>query len=236
MIISQVSEPTAISATRYEFKATADRFLLPEARMWLRLHPACFLTSYPPRQVNSFYFDTISLDSFGENLAGISARHKARLRWYGVSCRQAECVFEVKCKRNRLGWKLSQRLRQPLDLADSTWLELMRLLEAELSPQLRLFLADGQAPVVMLCYQREYFRTFDGAVRVTLDYGLAAYDQREYARPNLSFTTPMADELVIEFKGCPVDSEAMGAVIDSVPFRLSARSKYAEGISSLLGY
>lgn len=236
MIISQVNEPTAISATRYEFKAVADRFALPEARMWLRLHPACFKMPYPPRQVNSLYFDTLGLDSFGENLAGISARHKARLRWYGASSRQAECVFEVKCKRNRLGWKLSQRLSRPLDIADMTWPELMGLLETELSPQLRLFLADGQMPVVLSCYQREYYRTFDGAVRVTLDYELAAYDQREYGRPNLSFVAPMADEMVIEFKGCPADSDGLAAVIDSVPFRLSARSKYAEGVSSLLGY
>ncbi len=236
MIISQVAEPTAISATRYEFKAAADRFLLPEARMWLRLHPACFHMPYPPRQVNSLYFDTMGLASFGENLAGISTRHKARLRWYGVSDRQVACVFEVKCKRNRLGWKLSQRVQQPLDLADITWPALLSLLEAELSPQLRLFLADGQMPVVLLRYQREYYRTFDGAVRVTLDHGVAAYDQREYARPNLSFAAPMADEMVIEFKGRSDDSAAMSAVIDSLPFRLSARSKYAEGVSSLLGY
>jgi hypothetical protein len=236
MISGQVFPPTAISATRYEFKAVTEGCLLPDARMWLRLHPACFRMPYPPRQVNSLYFDTMGLDSFGENLAGASARHKARLRWYGASSRQAQCVFEVKCKRNRLGWKLSQRVQQPVDIPDMTWAKLMALLEAELSPQLGLFLADGQAPVVLLRYQREYYQTFDGAVRVTLDYGLAAYDQREYIRLNLCFAAPLADELVIEFKGCSTECDALSAVIDSVPFRLSARSKYAEGIGTLLGY
>lgn len=236
MITSAIALPTAVSATRYEFKAVIEGHWLPEARMWLRLHHAGFHMAYPSRQVNNVYFDTIGLDSFGENLAGISERHKARLRWYGESCCRVTCVFEVKCKRNRLGWKLAQRLAQPLNIDGHTWSELMALLHAQLSPQLGLFLADGQMPVVLLHYQREYYQSFDGAVRVTLDHGLTVYDQREYARPNLWFSAPLADCLVVEFKGRASDSDALGNVIDSAPFRLSACSKYAEGVSRLLGY
>lgn len=236
MITSAMTPPTAVSATRYEFKAVTDGHLLPEARMWLRLHQAGFLTAYPPRQVNNVYFDTIDLDSFGENLAGISERRKARLRWYGESCRRAACVFEVKCKRNRLGWKLAQRLAQPLDIDGLAWSELMALLHAQLSPQLGLFLADGQTPVVLLHYQREYYQSFDGVVRVTLDHGLTVFDQREYVRPNLRFAASLADCLVVEFKARASDGAALGHIIDSAPFRLSACSKYAEGVSRLLGY
>jgi hypothetical protein len=236
MNTAQITPPTAISLARYEFKGVTDGFLLPDLRMWLRLHPACFRQAYPPRQVNNVYFDTFDLDSYGENLAGISARRKVRVRWYGISFQQAASVFEVKCKRNRLGWKLSQPLARPLDFQRMTWPELMALLQAELSPQLRTFLADGQMPVVMLSYQREYYQSFDNDVRVTLDHRLVAYDQREYSQPNLRFAAPMADEVVIEFKGAAMGGEALSSVIDSAPVRLSARSKYAEGVSSLLGY
>jgi hypothetical protein len=236
MITREILPPEDISAARYEFKAVAEGYFLPDARMWLRLHPAGFRRAYPQRQVNNVYFDTIGLDSFGENVAGISARHKARLRWYGASWRQVSCVFEVKCKRNRLGWKLAQRLGEPLDFEEMTWSELLLLLRAELPSQLGLFLADSQTPVLLLHYQREYYQSFDGVVRVTLDHGLTFYDQREYARPNLRFTAPVADRLVVEFKGSAAASDAMGAVIDSFPFRLSACSKYAEGMNSLLGY
>jgi hypothetical protein len=230
------SPAPAISATRYEFKAAADSFWLPEARMWLRLHPACFFRVYPERQVNSIYFDTLDLDSFAENLAGISERRKARLRWYGRSHQRAAGIFEVKSKRNRLGWKQSQRIEQPLDIEGSCWHDLLGVLRRELSPQLRLFLAEDQVPAVLLSYQREYFQSFDGRIRVTLDRGLRAYDQRQTERPNLRFPAPMADEFVIEFKATSLYGDAVSAVIDSVPFRVTACSKYAEGINSALGY
>jgi hypothetical protein len=230
------SPAPALSAARYEFKAVADGHWLPEARMWLRLHPACFFRVHPARQVNSIYFDTLDLDSFAENLAGISERRKARLRWYGRSHRNAAGVFEVKFKRNRLGWKQSQRIEQPLDIDGSCWRDLLGILRQELSPQLRLFLAEDRVPSVLLSYQREYYQSFDGSTRVTLDSGLAAYDQRQTERPNLRFPAPMADEIVIEFKATSLNGAAVSAVIDSSPFRVTACSKYAAGISGALGY
>lgn len=226
----------AVSAARYEFKAVANGCLLPEARAWLRLHPACFFQRYPERQVNSVYFDTIDLDSFAENLAGISARRKVRLRWYGRSHQHVAGVFEVKSKRNRLGWKQSQRIDQPLAIAGSQWRTLRETLRRTLSPPLRVYLAEDQMPVILLSYQREYYQSFDGSVRVTLDRCLVAYDQRQHDRPNLLFPTPMADEIVVEFKAVSLNDAALSTVIDGAPFRLSARSKYAEGISSALGY
>jgi hypothetical protein len=230
------SPAPALSAARYEFKAVADGHWLAEARMWLRLHPACFFRVHPARQVNSIYFDTLDLDSFAENLAGISERRKARLRWYGRSHCNAAGVFEVKYKRNRLGWKQSQPIEQPLDIDGSCWRDLLGTLRRELSPQLRLFLAEDRVPSVLLSYQREYYQSFDGSTRVTLDSGLAAYDQRQTERPNLRFLAPMADEIVIEFKAASVNGNAVSAAIDSVPFRVTACSKYAAGISSALGY
>lgn len=230
------SPAPALSASRYEFKAVADSHWLPEARMWLRLHPACFFRVYPARQVNSIYFDTLDLDSFAENLAGISERRKARLRWYGRSHRDAAGIFEVKFKRNRLGWKQSQRIEQLLDIDGSCWRDLLGTLRRELSPQLRLFLVEDQVPAVLLSYQREYYQSFDGSTRVTLDSGLVAYDQRQTERPNLRLAVPMADEIVIEFKATSLNGAAVSAVIDSVPFRVTACSKYAAGISGALGY
>ena len=204
--------------------------------MWLRQHPACFFKVYPERQVNSVYFDTLDLDSFTENLAGISTRRKVRLRWYGRYHHHAESVFEVKFKRNRLGWKQSQRIEQPLEIDGDTWQNLLGALRQELSPALRVYLSEDQAPVILLSYQREYYQSFDGSARVTLDHGLVAYDQRHYDRPNLRFTAPMADEIVVEFKAASFNGDAISAVIDTAPFRLSARSKYVEGVSSALGY
>lgn len=225
----------AIGATRYELKAVADRALLPQARMWLRLHPACFHPAFPPRQVNSIYFDTTDLDSYAENLAGVSERRKVRLRWYGAACRDVAAVFEVKCKRNKLGWKLAQPIEPRLDLENMSWREVLAVLHCTLAPEMRLYLAGDTAAVALLRYQREYYESFDGSARITLDYGLAAYEQRHSGWPNLRRSTPIADNLVVEFKTTAAHSEALEAVINSAPFRLTASSKYVAGVAGLLG-
>ena len=71
-----------MSNLRYELKLVCDGRLLPQARSWIRLHPAVFMTAYPPRQVNNIYLDTPALVSLNANLAGFSKRQKFRLRWY----------------------------------------------------------------------------------------------------------------------------------------------------------
>ena len=72
--------------TRYELKQTYSELFLPELRSWVQMHPAGFRTAYPPRWVNSIYFDTPDLDSFNDHIAGVPVRRKLRYRWYGEDC------------------------------------------------------------------------------------------------------------------------------------------------------
>lgn len=221
---------------RFEMKMVADERLLPRVRSWLRRHPDGFYERHPPRLVSSVYFDTPHMHRFVENLGGTSERRKVRLRWYGESPRDVRPVFEIKCKRNKIGWKISQKIRQHIDLTESSWREVRRAVRSELDDELRLHLDTGGRPVLIIRYRREYYVTADGVIRATVDYDIRAYDQRRSARPNLRFPEPLPSELVVELKGPADQGERMREAIAGIPLRVTKRSKYALGVASTLGY
>lgn len=222
--------------TRYEIKMVTEQLMLQQVRSWLQIHPVAFYRAYSGRQVNNIYFDTPLLDSFVENLAGGAVRRKVRLRWYGEDTTNVQGVFEVKCKRNMHGWKMSQHLSKPLDLSNLKWSELMATIREELTDDLRVYLDSSGTPALINRYQREYYVSFDKTVRVTLDYSLIVYNQRYAALPNLSFPIPPSDDIIIEFKASTEHRERLGEVIADIPLRVSKYSKYALGIQALLGY
>lgn len=223
-------------STRYEIKMTTDNLMLGEVRSWLRVHPAGFYVAYPPRQVNNVYMDTPHLSSFMENLAGGSARRKVRLRWYGENTKNVQGVFEVKCKQNMCGWKISQRLSKALDLLKTKWVELIAAIREELTDNLKIYLLSSGGPVLINRYQREYYVSFDGTVRVTLDYSQVVYNQRKSAFPNLRFSLPPSNDMVIEFKADSKHGKRLAEVIPHIPLRVSKYSKYTLGVEALLGY
>lgn len=59
---------------------------------------------YNDRLVNSIYYDSENFDTAKDNLAGISNRHKYRIRWYNEY--QNKFNYEIKIKKNNLGKKL----------------------------------------------------------------------------------------------------------------------------------
>jgi len=221
---------------RFEMKMVADERLLPRVQSWLRQHPDGFYERHPSRMVNSVYFDTPDMHRFVENLGGASERRKVRLRWYGERATGVRPVFEIKCKRNKIGWKISHRLREPIDIEGSTWRDIRREVRSELDDELRLHLDTSGRPVLIVRYQREYYVTADGVIRATVDYGLQAFDQRHARRPNLRFPEPMPRELIIELKGPSDQGDRMVEAIASIPLRVTKRSKYALGVGSALGY
>jgi hypothetical protein len=225
------SEPT--TGMRYELKLVCAPHRLAQARSWIRLHPAGFGVAYPPRRVNSLYFDTPHLSSFGENLAGVSERQKLRLRWYGEDVKDIAPVLELKQKRNLLGRKKQARLPCRLDLA-STWREILATVRACTEPEWRVLLQTMGQPTLLNHYQREYYATPDGALRVTLDYACAAYDQRLSLRPNLRVSLPVADRVVIEIKAALEQAERLQEAAAQFPALRTRNSKYAGSLQTAL--
>jgi hypothetical protein len=87
-------------------------------------------------------------------------------------------------------------------------------------------------PKLLNRYHREYYATFDGEIRATLDYEQAAYDQTHSLRPNLHQRLSIENLVVIELKGDSSQSERLEHVCSQFPVRLSRNSKYAEILRS----
>ena len=214
---------------RYELKLVCPPHLLPQARSWIRLHPARFAVAYPPRQINSLYLDTPHLTSLNDNLAGLSARYKLRLRWYGDEMTHIRPHLELKQKRNMLGRKRRYLLPCELDLT-SSWVEILETVRTYATPDWQAILQMVSQPTLLNHYQREYYVTLDGAIRVTLDFAQVAYDQRLSVRPNLSARLPSADNVVIEIKTAQDQAERLPEIAARFPVPRSRNSKYVRGL------
>ncbi len=222
---------------RYEVKLVCDPHRLPQARSWIRLHPAGFVVAYPPRRVNSLYLDTLHLSSLNDSLAGLAVRQKLRLRWYGDELTGVRPYLELKQKHNLLGRKVRYLLPCKLDLT-LPWTEILGVIRTEtrfFPKNLIPVLQTVDQPTVLNHYRREYYVTRDGAVRVTLDFAQVAYDQRLSPRPNLRVRLPIADAVVIEVKAAQEQAERLQEIVARFPVRRSRNSKYANSLTVALG-
>ena len=224
----------AASDLRYEIKLVCDPHMLAQARSWIRLHPAGFVVAYPPRRVNSLYLDTLHLSSLNDNLEGLSARRKLRLRWYGDGMAEIQPALELKEKRNLLGRKKRYVLPCQLDLR-LPWTQILQMVRADVGPEWQALLQTVDQPTLLIHYQREYYVTRDGEIRATIDFSQVAYDQRLTSRPNLRFRLPIDDTVVIEIKTGQEHAERLHQVAAHFPVLRSRHSKYARGLLTALG-
>ena len=219
---------------RYEIKMVCDRPWLAQARSWIRLHPAGFRVAYPPRFVSNLYLDTPHLSSLNENLEGLSARQKLRLRWYGTEVTDVEALLELKQKRNLLGSKRQCLLPCRLDLR-LPWAETLSVVRASVPLEWRILLQAADRPTVLNRYLREYYVTPDGGVRVTLDSDQVACDQRLVPRPAAGVRLPIADTVVLEVKASAEHAERVEEVVAQFPLPRSRNSKYVRSLLVALG-
>ena len=219
---------------RYEIKLVCDPHRLPQARSWVRLHPAAFRVAYPPRRVNSLYLDTLHLSSLDDNLDGANVRQKLRLRWYGDEVTDIQPSLELKQKHDLLGRKKQYLLPCRLDLT-WLWTEILGIVRVHAGPEWGLLLQSVNQPTVLTRYQREYYVTPDGTIRITLDSAQVAYDQRLGVRPNLHVRLPIADDIVIEIKAAQEQAERLPEIAAQFPVLRSRHSKYTSGLMAALG-
>lgn len=218
---------------RHEFKIPCAPQWLPEIEAWVRLHPAPWRVSYPPRQVNNIYFDSPDLQDLNANLSGVGRREKLRLRWYGPDMtRISGAQLELKCKEGLVGWKGLAAFDGELDLTGPAWPALLATLHAGLDPRARLWLERRGGPALINSYRRAYYETPDGVLRLTLDTHLRAFDQRAALAPNLTRPALLPEQLVLELKG-PADAETgrrLARVLEAFPLRVDRFSKYLHGM------
>ena len=68
------------------------------------LYSLGFCKAFPPRLINSIYYDNLNNQIARDNLSGISKRCKLRIRYYGEKD-TANCFLEIKKKLNKFGFK-----------------------------------------------------------------------------------------------------------------------------------
>ena len=187
---------------RYEVKLTVDAKYRHEIDMWLRLSFALFKEAFPPRWVNSLYFDTFENHAFNANLAGVSQRQKLRYRWYGRQPQPGPGTLELKCRENTIGWKLNF----PVDRVDPAcldhWQHFKDFLEKKIPDKGKFFLHQFPVPVMIIRYYRNYLLSKCGRIRITVDDPQEFYWQHHMGKPNFHLDYQIHQKSRIIFTLC----------------------------------
>lgn len=218
---------------RHEIKFAAYAIERAGLEHWIRMHPAGFINPYPDRAVNNIYFDTWDYRAYADNIAGVSERSKVRYRWYGNSLGPDAGSLEVKQKRNHFGWKLRYAVAEAPYHEGYSWHDVRMAMRAHLPIDAQLWLLQNPLPVMINRYNRQYFATTDGSIRVTIDTSQRVYDQRMGNRPNFTRAGITQDTLVVEFKFSRAHRRDAVRILENIPLRVGRHSKYMNAVRAI---
>ena len=218
---------------RYERKFAITEASLAEIEQHVRHHPSLFFAEYAPRTVNNIYFDSPDLRNYHQNVNGHSHRAKLRVRWYGnLFGPVPQAVLEQKSKRGHVGTKQSARLA-PFEFGRQTSArDVQEWLEASSLPENLRHETRHAEPTLVNRYRRQYFRSANRQVRLTVDSELAFFRFQRHTNPFLArVETPGV--LVVELKYNDAAAEEAVAVANELPFRMTRMSKYVFGLNAV---
>lgn len=227
-------DSASLPTLRHELKFVVPRVSLSSVEGWVVGSTVGFRRHFPNRHVNNVYFDTIDIERYAENLAGVSRRHKLRLRWYGALRDAGVATLEVKIRRNRLGYKKSLAISDLPALEQARWSGLLRELRGKLPDDFKIIYDGCPDPVLINRYLRRYFVSRDGLIRLTIDSDQQFADQRGRARPNLAVKRMLPEEVVVEVKFDESSRRDVDTLLRWVPFTASRNSKYINSVNQIL--
>lgn len=222
---------------RYELKFVTETSRYSDLEQWILNHGRCFFKEYPDRKVNNIYFDNHDLDSYSENLSGISSRTKIRLRWYGdqEDLTAKPTNLELKIKKNKIGWKHSEPIIFNQNFQNLTKNEIVTTITKQLSNYFKNRFYFSNLPILVNTYERRYYVSADRRVRITLDKNLVFYDQRLTERLNFVNLYRPANIIVMECKCGANDLDYGQKVVEKIFLPPSKCSKYVLGVQTFLG-
>ena len=228
--------PLIPKEARYEIKFVAPELEYHRLHHWIYMHTACFVKQYQDRQINNIYFDSHNYNAYTANISGTSNRTKIRYRWYGQSSHPIQGALEIKCKRNFFSWKKIYPINKILHHSDSTWRVLNNNLMELLPAEPKVWLGFHPLAVLINRYQRKYFVTPNGKIRVTLDSNIQVYNQSQKPHPNYSLKENIPCVCVLEIKFPRESKNEVSNIISNIPVRVSRHSKYINGLRSILQF
>ena len=202
---------------RYERKYLIARTKVPQ--LLRELFKNGYHKIFNTRKVNNIYYDDYLLNSYYENIDGLSDRKKYRVRWYGMTYSKSIKKFEIKIKSEFLNRKEavslgSQTFTSPIESNLNKINNNVKGVLEELS------LNSNVIPVLLNNYTRNYYKNKIKNVRVTIDKDLSYYSI--ISKKKLA----IKDKCIIEFKYSNKDFFAVNNMFD---LNLDKSSKYVDG-------
>jgi len=219
---------------RYERKFLIADLTLKEIEKIIRHNPLMFSEIFYERGVNNLYLDFEDMETYTDNVAGVSQRLKIRIRWYGkLFGLIKKPTLELKIKNGEIYKKLVFPLKQFLfnKSFSKKFLEKEVFnksdLPAWLSETLKLTSSSS-----LNCYKRRYFISNNKSYRITIDRNLTFFNIKN----NNNFFRPKLEDkqnIILELKYNKKEDDQIEQVTQHFPFRLTKSSKYVCGVDML---
>ncbi len=215
---------------RFERKFLTNQLSSYSLEQLIKGHPACFREIYQLRKVNNIYFDTPSLNFFSDNVVGRSDRKKVRIRWYGDDLNNiVSPVLEFKIKAGLVGMKSSYLLPDftlPEIISSGFFIDIFKRSDLPGSVLEELLQLE---PVLLNCYERKYYLSFDRNFRFTLDSEMNFYDFKARQR-GFQHSFPDLYNRVLELKYDEDLDKQASQIVSCLPIRITKSSKYVSGV------
>ncbi len=219
------SNAAALEGFRYEIKMPLDRLQYEDFLPHLYRSGLYPTSPFPDRRINSVYYDGADFSDYIDNISGIGARRKTRIRWYNDDV--SKLTLEQKIKANKASRKETERLTNKALILPHTKDGLREILAGNDTTLETLKMAP-LFPVLEVQYDRQYFMLGPN-LRMTID--LEQKFKRLHPEPVSHFTNSPV-YAVVEFKYPASKRLQMQAILRNLPFRIFRHSKYVIGLES----
>ena len=228
-------KPNNFDDLRYELKFNAKAFKYNEIIDSIRYGPHGYRQEHPSQTLNNLYFDTPNYAAFEDNVSGASNRAKLRLRWYDPLKDPRKIFLEAKLKRNYYGWKIRDKIELSFPVENLPISSLVKEIGQQASDELKIKLDYSCVPTLINRYHRDYFISYDGKLRITVDSVIKFSDPRgaKFINRALHLNTP--DICVLEYKCAVNDYELLKETVSKISLVRTRNSKYIIGMSSVFG-
>jgi hypothetical protein len=231
-MLFRLSHPSSlVNERKFVGDATDRPFVLGLLDAWL---PGD--RKYGTGHVNSVYFDTPGLRSWGEKANGDNLKRKVRVRWYGREGELGEetpVFLELKRRvgsardKTRVEAKVPSRLLRGAPQADPGWSALW----AENAERLGEPVGPDWTPVCRIEYDRVRYDDFENGSRVAVDWNIGAVPNGE----RFPWAGPVSlGALVCEFKNRGGVPPRWAEALRNAGLRLRSFSKYGECMNRIV--
>ena len=212
---------------RVEIKDAFSPYELSKFESAIKLSRLSFYCPYPSRQINSIYFDDYFHRSLEDSIEGNSLRTKRRIRWYGMQKKKVDATLEVKKKQGIYSWKQLYKNKYTVNPNAKSWGGMIESKDEKYGPNTDLL---NQLPRSIISYNRQYFCSFNGKVRITIDQNLQSFSQNSTWGPNFDQVRKHYNFMIIEVKVSSKDGHLVELVRKDIPFTPMRFSKYCESL------